>query len=136
MAKSKEKPYTKAIKNLMADKSRILSKAQTLDEMGLVETALPLWASAASFEERIAPSLETLGRELEAAVHRISAASCYEKSGELYRAANLYRAALSGPLPEKTLQEIQEKLSKCLVKLTRSAGKPNGKSRARKAIGI
>jgi hypothetical protein len=36
--------------------------------------------SAAAYEERIAPLLDTLGRELEAAVHRISAASCYQKA--------------------------------------------------------
>ena len=66
----------------MNQKSEILSKAQALWEVGMTETAQPLWLSAANYEERIAPILDALGRELEGAVHRISAASCYEKAGE------------------------------------------------------
>ena len=46
--------------------------------------------------------LDALGRELEGAMHRISAASCYEKVGDASRAVNLYRAALSGPLRDDT----------------------------------
>jgi hypothetical protein len=96
MAKPKIKPYTRQLKSLMAEKSTVLSKAQALAEMGMVETALPLWASAAAYEERIAPLLDALGRDLEAAVQRISAASCYYQAGDPSRAANLYRAALAG----------------------------------------
>ena len=61
--------------------------------------------------------LDTLGRELEGAIHRISAASCYEKAGEPSRAVNLYRAALSGPLRNDTRQEVESMLSACLVTL-------------------
>ena len=62
MASRKVKPYTKQVKELMADKSRILSKAAAFEEMELAETARPLWSSAASYEERIAPLLDILGR--------------------------------------------------------------------------
>jgi hypothetical protein len=76
-----------------------------------------LWASAASLEERIAPLLDAGGEALEAAVHRISAASCYGKSGELSRAVNLYQAALAGPLRAVTRKEVEGLLAACLARL-------------------
>ena len=102
----------------MGEKTHILSKAHVLSEMGMLETAQPLWMSAAAYEESIAPLLDGLGRELEAAVHRISAASCYQKAGDLIRAVNLYRAALAGPLRDDTRQEVDTMLADCLSQLT------------------
>jgi hypothetical protein len=90
------------VEELLAEKSAVLSKAQALTAMGMALTAQPLWASAASLKERIAPLLDAQGDDLEAAVHRISAVSCYVKAGDPSRAANLYRAALPGPLTEVT----------------------------------
>ena len=113
----KTKPYTKTLKEAMSRKSEILSKAQAFWEVGMMETAEPLWLSAANYEEHIAPMLDALGRELEGAMHRISAASCYEKAGDASRAVNLYRAALSGPLHEDTRQEVENMLNACLVAL-------------------
>jgi hypothetical protein len=101
----------------MAQKSGVLSKAQALSTMGQVETAQPLWASAASYEERIAALLDAYGDSLEAAVHRISAASCYQKAGEPSRATNLYRAALAGPLREGTRNDVEVMLKDCLALL-------------------
>ena len=102
----KTKPYTKTLKETMHRKSEILSKAQALSDIGTSETAQSLWLSAATYEEHIAPMLDSLGRELEGAIHRISAASCYENpAGNPARAVNLYRAALSGaPLRDDTRQ--------------------------------
>ena len=117
------KPYTKKLKETMRRKSEILSKAQTLWEVGMTETAQPLWLSAATYEEHIAPMLDTLGRELEGAIHRISAASCYEKAGDPSRAANLYRAALSGPLRDDTRREVENMFNACLVALNRQPAK-------------
>ena len=117
MTTPKPKPYPKKLKEAMSQKSEILSKAQALWEVGMTETAQPLWLSAANYEEHIAPILDALGRELEGAVHRISAASCYEKAGEPSRAVNLYRAALAGPLHDGTRQEVENMLSACLVTL-------------------
>ena len=79
MHNPKIKPYPKTLKETMRRKSEILSKAQAFWEIGMTETAQPLWLSAANYEEHIAPMLDALGRELEGAIHRISAASCYEK---------------------------------------------------------
>jgi hypothetical protein len=126
---TKTRTYPAAVRKLMAEKTAILSKAHALSEMGMPQTAIPLWTAAASYEERLAPLLETLGREREAAVHRISAASCYVKAGELSRAANLFRAALAEALPEETEREVQQMLAKCLSGLRVTA---NGGRRRRK----
>ena len=117
MSTQKTKPYTKALKETMRRKSEILLKAQAFWEIGMTETAQPLWLSAATYEEHIAPMLDALGRELEGAIHRISAASCYERAGDPSRAVNLYRAALSGPLRDDTREEVENMLSACLVAL-------------------
>ena len=113
----KTKPYTKALKETMHRKSEILSKAQAFWEIGMTETAQPLWLSVATYEEHIAPMLDVLGRELEGAIHRISAASCYEKAGDPSRAVNLYRAALSGPLRDDTREDVENMLNACLTAL-------------------
>ena len=115
----RKKQYTTALKETMLRKSEILSKAQALWEIGMTETAQPLWLSAATYEEHIAPMLDALGRELEGAVHRISAASCYEKAGDPSRAVNLYRAALSGPLRDDTREDVKNMLNACLASLDR-----------------
>ena len=114
----KTKPYTKTLKETMSRKSEILSKAQAFWEVGMTETAQPLWLSAAKYEEHIAPILDVLGRELEGAMHRISAASCYEKAGEPSRAVNLYRAALSSPLRDDTREDVENMLNACLAALS------------------
>ena len=79
----------------MTDASALLSKAQAFATMGLGQTAQPLWAAAAALQERIAPLLDADGEAREAAVYRLTAASCYEKAGDRSRAANLYQAALA-----------------------------------------
>ena len=123
---TKPKTSSHHVEKLMAEKTGILTKAQTLTTMGLPETAQPLWASAASYEERIASLLDAHGERLEASVHRISAASCYQKAGDPSRATNLYRAALAGPLREVTRNEVEGMLSECLALLLTP---PNSKSR-------
>ncbi len=119
MPNLKTEPYTNTLKETMRRKSEILSKAQALSDIGTLETAQSLWLSAATYEEHIAPMLDGLGRELEGAIYRISAASCYEKAGNLARAVNLYRAALSGPLRDDTRQEVENMLHACLIALNR-----------------
>jgi hypothetical protein len=121
MAKPKTKISVSHIENLMAEKSAVLSKAKAFTTMGLHGTAQPLWAAAAAYEERLASLLDAHGDTLEAAVHRISAASSYQKAGEPSRATNLYRAALAGPLRKVTRKEVEKMLAECLALLTDSA---------------
>ncbi len=121
MAKAKAKRTLALVEELMAESSAVLSKAQALTTMGMGQTAQPLWASAASLQERIAPLLDADGEALEAAVHRMSAASCYEKAGDPSRAANLYQAALAGPLRAVTRKEVEVMLAACLARLKAEA---------------
>ena len=65
MSTQKAEPYTKTLKEIMLRKSAILSNAQAFWEIGMQETARLLWLLAATYEERIAPMLDALGRELE-----------------------------------------------------------------------
>jgi hypothetical protein len=65
----------------------------------------------------------------EAAVRRISAASCYQHAGALAKAINLYRAALAGPLPEHTRLETEQLLAASLAQFALSA---NGHGTARR----
>jgi hypothetical protein len=127
MTKAQAKPYPPSLLELMAAKTTVLLKARTFADMGMVETAQPMWTAAASYEERIAPLLDALGRNLEAAASRISAASCYQKGGDLSRAANLYQAALAAPLRPHTRRDVEAMLAGCLEELDRTA--LNGSSR-------
>jgi hypothetical protein len=121
MTKAKAKAYPPALLELMASKTALLLQARTFADMGMVETAQPMWAAAAAYEERIAPQLDLLGRDLEAAGSRISAASCYQKGGDLSRAVNLYRAALAAPLRATTRRDVEAMLAGCLDELRRTA---------------
>jgi hypothetical protein len=121
MKKRVPRPYGERVKALMAEKSRVLTQAQAFADMGLEEMARPLWSSAASYEERIAPLLDDIGRDAEAALHRISAASCLEKCHEWSRAANLYRAALAGPLSDAVRADVERMITACLKQLRKAA---------------
>jgi hypothetical protein len=121
MAKAKARPYPPSLLELMASKTAILLKARTFADMGMPEAARPIWTAAASYEERIAPLLDALGRDLEAAASRISAASCYQKGGDLSRAVNLYQAALAAPLRPNTRRDVAALLAGCLDELSRTA---------------
>lgn len=117
MARAKAKRTVTLVEELMAEASFVLSKAQAFQTMGIGEAAQTLWVSAASLQERIAPLLDADGEAQEAAVYRMSAASCYEKAGDPSRAVNLYQAALAGPLREGTRKEVAAMLAACLERL-------------------
>lgn len=125
MAKVKPKPYPASLLDLLASKTAILLKARTFADMGMAETAQPIWTAATSYEERIGPLLDALGRSLEAAASRISAASCYQKGGDLSRAVNLYQAALAAPLRPHTRRDVEAMLANCLEELSRRTQKPS-----------
>jgi len=112
----------------MGETSGIIMKARALVAMGMPELAISAWLAAASGEEQVAPRLETIDRDQEAAVHRISAASCYQYAGELAKAINLYRAALAGPLSEDTRQEAEQFLATCLAQFAHAT---NGNAASR-----
>jgi hypothetical protein len=96
MPKRNASLYPVPVQDLIAKKSAALSKAQAFAELGMEDVSRTLWVSAAGHEERLASLLEVLGLDLEAAVHRISAADCYHRAGDLSAAVNLYSGALAG----------------------------------------
>jgi hypothetical protein len=112
--------YPAALQKLIAEKSAVLSKAQAFAELGMGEMSRTLWTTAAGHEERLAPLFEAIGQDLEAAVHRISAAGCYRRAGDMTAAVNLYRGALAGPLLKHTRQEVEEQLVECLTEISRA----------------
>jgi hypothetical protein len=129
MPKMKVRPYPQSLLVRMEETSGFIMKARALVAMGMPELAISAWLAAASCEEQVAPRLEMLDRNQEAAVHRISAASCYQHAGELAKAINLYRAALAGPLPEHTRKETEQFLAACLAQFARSV---NGNAATRR----
>jgi hypothetical protein len=66
--------------------------------------------------------MENAGRASEAALHRLSAASCYAKAGHLSQAVNFCRAALSGPLPASTQHEVEMMVKRYLDELDQVNG--------------
>ena len=122
MSNKKAKALPQPLKELLANKSRILSQAQVFEDMGMTETAQPLWLAAASCEEQLAPLMENAGHASEAALHRLSAASCYAKAGHLSQVINFCRAALSGPLPTSTRQEVETMVQQYLDELDQMNG--------------
>ncbi len=126
MPKANPKASARHLDTLLAQKSLVLSKAQAMTTIGLSETAQTLWASAASYEERIASLLDAYGQEREAAVHRISAASCYHQAGDASRATNLYRAALAGPLRPNSRKDTEAMLAACLAQLAAAPSRNSG----------
>lgn len=122
MSDTQEHALPQTLQDLLAEKSRLLSQAQAFDTMGLLETAKPLWLSAAAYEERVAPLMESVGRATEAALHRVSAASCYAKAGYLSQAINLCRAALAGPLPADVQQDVETMAQGFLAALDQTQG--------------
>ncbi len=53
-------------------------------------------------------------------MHRISAAGCYRRAGDMTAAVNLFRGALAGPLLKHTRQEVEEQLAECLAEISRA----------------
>jgi hypothetical protein len=73
------------------------------------------WARASACAEEVACLLETAGQEREAAIQRVSAASCHEKLGQHARAVTLLHAALSSVLPDDYRARVEQQLTRCLA---------------------
>lgn len=114
MRRPKMKTPPTLIDRMLSETSWLLSHAQALSDYGRVEEAATELARAGASEEQVACLLEAHGQELEAAIHRVSAASCYEKLGEYVRAVTLLRAALSAPLENDYRGRVERLLARCL----------------------
>jgi hypothetical protein len=100
---------------MLDEASWLLSHAQALGDYGRYEEAAVEQARAAAAEEDVACLLDADGQELEAAIHRASAASCYEKLGQNPRAVTLLRAALAASLYDDHRARVEQQLARCLA---------------------
>jgi hypothetical protein len=116
MPLSKGKPSAALIDQMLGEASWLLSHARALSDYGRQEEAAAEWARAAGCEEQVACLLDAAGQEHDAAIHRVSAASCCEKPGQNARAVTLLRAALAVPLPEDYRARIQQQRAGALTR--------------------
>lgn len=117
MSRPKTKPSARLIDKILGEASWLLSHAQALDDYGREEAAAEL-ARAADCEEQVACLLEADGQEQEAAIHRVSAASCHEKLDQYTRAVTLL-AACSVPLPEAYGARVEQQRARCLAQVVK-----------------
>jgi hypothetical protein len=133
MTRPKSKTAPDLIDKMQGEASWLLSHAQALTDYGRAEEAAAEWARASACAEEVACLLDTEGQEREAAIQRVSAASCHGKLGQHARAVTLLRAALSSVLPDEYRARVEQQLTRCLAqaqeelrrKTTRRARKPS-----------
>jgi hypothetical protein len=95
----------------MEAKTATFHTVRTFAGPGKAATAPPLWAAAASDDERLAPLQDALGRQRGAAARHSSAASCCHKRGDVGRAVNLYQAGLAAVLHRNTRRDVEALLA-------------------------
>jgi hypothetical protein len=106
---------------MLGEASWLLSHAQALADYGRTEEAHAELARAALAEEQAACLLEAGGREEEASLHRMSAASCCEGLGQYAHAVTFLRAPLSLPLPADYRARVLEQMGRCLGKVQKES---------------
>jgi len=116
MGRPKNKPSAALTERMLDEASWLLSHAQALGDYGRHEEAAAEMARAAGCEEQVACLLDADGQELEAAIHRVSAASCFEKLGQYTRAVTLLRAALGAPLHDAYPARVRQQWKRVLVR--------------------
>ncbi len=119
MANTKNGTKTPWLEKALQGTSRQILHAMAVAALESPRQADMEWERAADAEERVACLLEAEGHELEAAVHRVSAASCYAKVGHYPHAVTLLKAALSFPLRDAYRREVEKLLKQWLPKAKR-----------------
>jgi hypothetical protein len=114
MARPKNQASTSLLDRMLGEASWLLSHADALADYGRPEEAAAELARAALCEEQVACLLEADGQEKEAAIHRVSAASCHQQLRQYTRAVTLLRAALSAKLPAAYRARVEQQLARCL----------------------
>jgi hypothetical protein len=114
MPRSKKKPAT-LIEQMLGEASWLLSHAQALSDYVRPEEASRELTRAGSCAEQVACLLEAAGLEREAAIQRVSAATCFEKLGLHARAVTLLHAALSVKLPADYRARLEQQLASGLL---------------------
>jgi hypothetical protein len=136
MARSKGKPSPTLIDQALGEASWLVSHAQALSDYGRPEEAVTEWARAATWEEQVACLLDTAGQKLEAAIHRVSAASCFEKVGQFAHAVTLLHAAISVELPENFRERVHKQLAGALAQAHKEVSKTFGRRARQRATAV
>jgi tetratricopeptide (TPR) repeat protein len=131
MPRSKGKPSASLIEQMLDEASWLLSHARALGDYQRYEEAAAELTRAADCEEQAASLLDADGQELEAAIHRVSAASCWEKLGQYTRAVTLFKAALAAPLHDDYRARVHQLFADCLAQATKELSRA-ARRRARK----
>lgn len=84
-------------------------QARMQEAMGEVETALGLFASAASEEEALAEYCRSIGLEEKAFYHLVSGANLWGRTGNLYRAVQLSESLRSWETLSPKQRELVER---------------------------
>lgn len=96
------------------EKSNKLIQAWMLEEQGEVDTALNLYAQVAEMEEQIAEYSKSIGLQEKSWFDALSAAGCWMRAGDLYRASQrcdtLLRDPALSPAMQKAVREFAETL--------------------------
>src|SRR6516162_1228241 len=117
MARSKRNgTKSKLLEGMLGNTSWLVSHAMALTEEGRGKEAETEWLRAGQREEQVACLLEAEGHDTEAAVHHVSAASCYARVHDYVRAVGLLRSALSFALRQAYRRDVQKLLEEWLPK--------------------
>lgn len=79
------------------EKSNLLLRARILEIEGDIEAALNNYVQVAQMEEQIAAYSKSIGLDMKSWYDAISAAGCWTKAGDLYRALHIYETLLEDP---------------------------------------
>jgi hypothetical protein len=127
MPTTKNGSKSKRLAQALREASWHVSHAMELAAFALRQEVDLQWRQAAAMEEHAALVLEAEGRGLEAAVHRISAASCFEEVEEYQRALTLLHAALSVEMRPIYRGKIEKQIKECLAKARKQLRRRTGK---------
>lgn len=133
MSRAKTRPAPRLVDELLGEASWLISHAQALGDYGRHEEEAAERLRAGLAEEQVASLLEADGQDLEAAIHRVSAASCYEKLGQYARAVTLLIAALSARLHEDFHTRVTQQRERCLTRVAKELA-TSSKRRTRKQL--
>jgi hypothetical protein len=136
MSRPKTQPSVPLIDRMLGEASWLLSHAQALADYGRREEAAGELTRAATCEEQVACLMDAAGQAREAAIHRVSAASCHEKLGQFPRAVTLLRAAQAGPLPADYQTRVEQYLARCLAKAQKALGRATPRTSGKPSVVI
>ncbi len=105
------------LERVLDEASWLLSHAQALADYGRQAEATAELARAASWEEQAACLLAADAQERAAAIHRVSAAACYEKLGQYARTVTLLGAALAADLPDDYRARVEAQRVRCVARV-------------------